>query len=76
MSHQGRGLPEPVFQVGRYNAQTARTNVLDSSLFSFSELPHDTNYQVLDYAQGRYAAKGRRQGICASKSKLALIAPA
>jgi hypothetical protein len=75
MSHQGSGLPEPVFQVGRYNAKTGRTNVLDSDLFSFAELPKNSNYQVPDYAQGRYAAKGRRQGVYTSKSKLALVAP-
>jgi hypothetical protein len=75
MSHQANGLPEPVFQVGRYDAKTGRTNVLDSDLFSFSELPKNSNYQVPDYAQGRYAAKGRRQGVWASESKLALVAP-
>jgi len=73
MSHLGSRLPEPIFQVGRYDAPSGRTNLLDRGLFEFSELPPDANYQVRDYAQGRYVAKGRRQGVWASESRLALI---
>jgi len=73
MSHLGSRLPEPIFQVGRYDAPSGRTNLLDRGLFEFSELPLDANYQVRDYAQGRYVAKGRRQGVWASESRLALI---
>jgi hypothetical protein len=73
MSHQGSGLAEPGFQVGRYDAKTGRTKVLDRELFTLSELPKTSNYQTPDYAQGRYAAKGGRQGVWASKATLALI---
>jgi len=74
MSHRGRQLSEPIFQLGRYNAATGQTTLFNSG-FQFTELPTNENYQV-DYANGQYWKLKRRQGVWASTSRLELLKPA
>lgn len=61
-----RGTHEPIFQVGRRDASTGWTQVMDIDNFQFSELPEDASYRVRD---GQYQG---RQGVWASKKKLSL----
>jgi hypothetical protein len=72
MSHWSRRFPEPIFQLGRYEAKTGRTQLIDNNQFQFSELPASAGYQV-DYANGNYGRLGRRQGVWTSKKKLAIL---
>ena len=73
MSYAGDLFPEPIFQVGRYNARTGRVDVIDPDNFLFTELPGNSNYQVLQYAQGRYVELGRRQGVWISNDRLPMV---
>lgn len=66
------GLREPRFELGRFDAESGVVNLLDSTQFDFEELPADASHQVLDYARGRYVAKGRRQGVWAGKTRIGL----
>lgn len=62
------GLPEPIFELGRRDASTGQTLMMDINNFQFVELPTGASYQV-NYANNKY--KGR-QGVWTSKKKLAL----
>lgn len=62
MSHYLDRLPEPVFQIGRYDAAAGRVDQLDTRNFEFLELPRTQDYQV-EYFGGRYNRLGRRQGV-------------
>ena len=66
------GLPEPTFQLGRRDEETGRVAMLEDDQFVFTELPRSAEFQVLDYAQGRYVAKGRRQGVWTAKAPIPL----
>ncbi|MDA8523658.1 hypothetical protein [Acidovorax sp. NCPPB 4044] len=70
MSHLQR-LQEPIFEIGRFNAATNTTTLIDPSAFQFTELPVHDDYRV-DYLQGLYSKKGLRQGVWAAKSPLPL----
>jgi hypothetical protein len=70
MSHPSNYL-EPKFQLGRYDARTGQANLFDLDSFTFKELPKNQDYQV-DYARGRYAKLGRRQGVWTSNNKIPL----
>ncbi|MBB5357490.1 hypothetical protein HDE76_000672 [Rhodanobacter sp. ANJX3] len=73
MSYAGNHFPEPIFQVGRYNARTGRVDVNDPDNFLFTELPGESSYQILQYAQGRYVELGRRQGVWVSNDRLPMF---
>ncbi len=63
------GLPEPPFQVGRYDAAAATTTLIPLANFQFQELPRTVNFQV-NYAQGLYDGLKRRQGVWTSTAPL------
>lgn len=73
MSYAGNHYPEPIFQVGRYNARAGRVDVLDASEFAFTPLPAESDYQLLHYAQGRYVELNRRQGVWIGNDPLPMI---
>ncbi|KAF1007440.1 MAG: hypothetical protein GAK28_01782 [Luteibacter sp.] len=73
MSYADDNLPEPTFQVGRYDAATHQVNMIGRDQFVFTELPKTSDYQVLQYARGRYADLSRRQGVWVSNDRLPLI---
>jgi hypothetical protein len=72
MSRISGGLREPRFEVGRYDASTGGVARFGRSQFDLKVLPADVNHQVVDYAGGRYEAKGLRQGVWAAKAPIAL----
>jgi hypothetical protein len=67
-----KGYYEPEFQLGRYDANTGQTTLFDPDSFTFEVLPEEEDYQLLDYGQGRYVGRGRRQGVWAGKEKFPL----
>ncbi|UPG95840.1 hypothetical protein [Luteibacter aegosomatissinici] len=69
------GLPEPDFQLGRFDAGKGKVRLVDDSQFDFAALPVDPSYQVLDYAGGLYTGEGRHQGVWAGQSRFALSSP-
>lgn len=69
MSGRRGRFPEPIFQLGRYNARMGQVQMFDSSYFQFSELPESAGYRV-NYANGHYGSLKRRQGVWTSKARL------
>lgn len=66
-----RRLAEPRFRIGRFDAATATVAPLGEDRFRLTQLPAGDDYCV-DYAQGRYAAAGRRQGVWSSLDRIPL----
>lgn len=66
-------LTEPRSRIGRFDAATGSVVPLGSDTLLLTSLPTDAGHTV-DYAQGRYAAEGLRQGVWCSRERIPLKA--